>query len=122
MAWPAAGSAHGLSVGAVGSELEGDGAEHAQLGGHLLHPAETSLLLRVSELHHQAGRGTLRTGATPRSEGQRWVSPHRARGTWLRPTTQVWPGLFGRAAAIVPLSNGEILIPPSLFARLCRRL
>lgn len=57
-----AGSAHGLGVGAVGSELEGDGAEHAQLGGHLLHSAETSLLLRVSKLHHQAGRGTLGTG------------------------------------------------------------
>lgn len=48
-------SAHGLGVGAVGSKLQGDGAEHAQLGSHLLHAAETSLLLRVGKLHHQAG-------------------------------------------------------------------
>ena len=47
--------AHGLGVGAVGAELESDGAEHAQLGGHLLHSAETALLLRVGKLHHQAG-------------------------------------------------------------------
>lgn len=61
--------AHGLGVGAVGSKLEGDGAEHAQLGGHLLHPAQASLLLRVGKLHHQAGRGTL---------GR---APHAVRGT-----------------------------------------
>ena len=47
--------AHGLGVGAVGAKLESDGAEHAQLGGHLLHSAETALLLRVGKLHHQAG-------------------------------------------------------------------
>lgn len=49
------GRAYGLSVGAVGSKLEGDRAEHAQLGSHLLHSAETSLLLSVSKLYHQAG-------------------------------------------------------------------
>lgn len=47
-------SAYSLGVSTVGSKLEGDGAEHAQLGGHLLHSAETSLLLCVSKLHHQA--------------------------------------------------------------------
>lgn len=49
------GHAYGLGVGAVGSKLEGNRAEHAQLGSDLLHSAETSLFLCVSELYHQAG-------------------------------------------------------------------
>lgn len=80
---PPGGSAHGLSVGAVGSELEGDGAEHAQLGGHLLHPPETSLLLRVSKFHHQAGRGTLGTGRTCGQRDSDGGLLPSARGTWL---------------------------------------
>lgn len=48
-----------LCVGAVRPELESDGAEHAELIGHLLHPAQPPLLLRVGEFHHQAGGGSL---------------------------------------------------------------
>ena len=47
--------AHGLSVGVVGPEVEAHGADDPQLGGHLLHAADASLLLRVSKLHHQTG-------------------------------------------------------------------
>lgn len=48
-----------LRVGVVGGEVEGHGAEDAQLGGHLLHPPQPPLLLRVGELHHQTGRRSL---------------------------------------------------------------
>lgn len=44
-----------LCVGIVGREVEGHGAEDAELGGHLLHPPKTPLLLCVSKFHHQAG-------------------------------------------------------------------
>lgn len=107
MGWAAPrGSAHGLGVGAVGSKLEGDGAEHAQLGGHLLHSAETSLLLCVSKLHHQAGRGTLGTG--PRNgQRDRGGSPLlRALRTWLKSPTH---GLASERTAIsAPPSDGQI--------------
>ena len=42
-----------LCVGIVGREIEGHGAEDAELGGHLLHPPQPPLLLCVSKLHHQ---------------------------------------------------------------------
>lgn len=44
-----------LRVGIVGGEVEGHGAEDAELGGHLLHPPQPPLLLCVSKLHHQTG-------------------------------------------------------------------
>lgn len=47
-------AAYSLCVGIVGSEVQGHGADDPQLRGHLLHPPEASLLLRVGELHHQA--------------------------------------------------------------------
>lgn len=53
-------AAHSLCVGIVGSEVQGHGADDPQLRGHLLHPPEASLLLRVGELHNQARRGSLR--------------------------------------------------------------
>lgn len=55
---------HCLCVGIVGPEVQGHGTDDSQLRGHLLHPPEPSLLLCVSKLHHQAGRGTLRTKHT----------------------------------------------------------
>lgn len=51
---------HSLRVGVVGPQVQGHGADHAQLRGHLLHPPQRSLFLRIGELHHQAGRGALR--------------------------------------------------------------
>lgn len=52
---------HRLGVGVVGPEVEGHGTDDPQLRRHLLHPPEPPLLLRICELHHQAGRGALRT-------------------------------------------------------------
>lgn len=49
-----------LRVGIVGGEIEGHGAEDAELGGHLLHPPQPPLLLCVCKLHHQTGRRPLR--------------------------------------------------------------
>lgn len=42
-----------LSVGSVGSKLQGHRVEDAHLTSHLLHAADGALLIRVSELHHQ---------------------------------------------------------------------
>lgn len=41
-----------LRVGVVGREVEGHRAEDAELGGHLLHPPQSPLLLCVCKLHH----------------------------------------------------------------------
>ena len=51
---------HGLCVGVVRPEVQGHGTDDTQLRGHLLHPPEPSLLLRIGKLNHQAGRGALR--------------------------------------------------------------
>lgn len=55
-----AGLPHGLRVGVVGPEVQGHGTDDSKLGGHLLHPSEPSLFLRICKLYHQAGRGALR--------------------------------------------------------------
>lgn len=55
-----AGFPHGLRVGVVGPEVQGHGTDDSKLGGHLLHPSEPSLFLRICKLYHQAGRGALR--------------------------------------------------------------
>lgn len=44
-----------LSVGSVGSKLQGHRVEDAHLTGHLLHAADGALLIRVGELDHQTG-------------------------------------------------------------------
>ncbi len=44
-----------LSVGSIGSKLQGHRVENAHLTSHLLHAADSALLIRVGELHHQTG-------------------------------------------------------------------
>lgn len=63
--WSPKAAASCLSVGSVGSELQGHGVEDAHLTGHLLHAADGALLVRVCELHHQAGRGSLHPSRHP---------------------------------------------------------
>lgn len=60
-------AAHCLCVGIVSPEMQGHGTDDPQLRGHLLHPPEPPLLLRIGEFHHQAWRGALRwkTVSTP---------------------------------------------------------
>ena len=49
-----------LGVGSVGAELvENERVDEAHVAGHLLHPPQLPLLLRVGEFHHQARRSTL---------------------------------------------------------------
>lgn len=55
-----------LRVGIVGWEVESHGAEDAELGGHLLHPPQSPLLLCVCKLHHKTRRSSLC--------GIRWIS------------------------------------------------
>lgn len=55
-----------LCVGIVGREVESHGAEDAELGGHLLHPPQSPLLLCVCKLHHKTRRSSLC--------GTRWIS------------------------------------------------
>lgn len=52
--------AHGLCVGVVSPKVQGHGTDDPQLRGHLLHPPQSPLLLRIGKLDHQAGRGALR--------------------------------------------------------------
>lgn len=58
-----------MRVGAVGPELDGHGTEDAELAGHLVHPPQSSLLIRVCKLDHQAGRGPLQATSCKISGG-----------------------------------------------------
>lgn len=50
-----------MCVAAVGAEGQGDGrVKDAELAHHLLHAPDGALLVRVSKLDHQAGRGALK--------------------------------------------------------------
>lgn len=44
-----------LCVGAVGSERDRHGVEHAHLASHLLHSPHCALLVSVGKLDHQTG-------------------------------------------------------------------
>lgn len=49
-----------LGVGSVGAELvEDERVDESHVAGHLLHPPQLPLLLRVGEFHHKARRSTL---------------------------------------------------------------
>lgn len=50
---------YSMRVGAIGPKLDGHGTEDAELARHLVHPTQSSLLIRVCKLDHQTGRGTL---------------------------------------------------------------
>lgn len=63
-------AAYSLRVGIVGSEMQSHGTDDPQLRGHLLHPPEASLLLRVGKLHYQARRGSLRRETVAVSYGK----------------------------------------------------
>ena len=86
-----AGVTHGLGVGTVGAEGQGEGRrQDAQLAHHLLHAPERPLLVRVGKLDHQAGGGTLqgrrRAGRERRREVARTLGSrnHDASGPWPR--------------------------------------
>lgn len=57
---PHAGITHSLGVGTIGAEGQGEGwSQDAQLSNHLLHAPQGPLFVRVGELNHQAGGGSL---------------------------------------------------------------
>lgn len=58
-----------MRVGAVGPELDGHGTEDTELAGHLVHPPQSSLLIRVCKLDHQTGRGPLQATSCKVSSG-----------------------------------------------------